>query len=74
MGMKDDLYLDDLLAILSEECGSAGNATAWARGRGLSGSYVRDVLNGQRRPGPAMLAPLGLERIIVYRKISKEAR
>lgn len=52
----------------------AGSMRAAAREFGVTVSYVSDLLNGRRAPGPKILGPLGLERIkmVVYRR--KEVR
>jgi len=36
---------------------------AFCKAYGLSPSYVADVLNGRREPGPKILAVIGWERI-----------
>jgi transcriptional regulator with XRE-family HTH domain len=44
-----------------EKRSSASNVAALAREIGVSPVYVRDVLRGDRLPGPAILAYLGIE-------------
>ena len=34
---------------------------------GVSESFLSDVLNGRREPTDAILKPLGLERVVIYR-------
>jgi hypothetical protein len=47
-----------------------GGMRAASRAWGVSVAYVSDTLNGRRAPGPAILAPVGYERVVtvVYRK------
>ena len=45
-----------------------GSARALALVIGVSNTYVSEVLNGKREPGPRILAFLGLERHQTYRK------
>lgn len=35
---------------------------------GVSPQYLNDVLNERRDPGDSILAPLGLERVVTYRR------
>ena len=35
---------------------------------GISESYLCDVLKGRKEPGESILEPLGLERVIRYRR------
>ena len=68
------MTIDEVLALLLAECEKAGGRTRWARLRGLSAAYVSDVLNRRREPGRAILAPLGVEKTVTYRKVRKEDR
>lgn len=52
--------------ILAHKAGS--NRTEYARKNGLSPSYVGEVITGRREPGEKILAALGLERVVSYRK------
>jgi hypothetical protein len=58
-----------ILRALVDLCGSNVNA---ARHLGVSPAYVSDVLTGRREPGKGILEPMGLERVVTYRK--KRAR
>ena len=40
-----------------------GSRNKFCKANGLSLSYVADVLNGRREPGPKILAVIGWERI-----------
>lgn len=46
----------------------AGTQTAFAKKHGVSIAYVNDVLQGRRAPGAKILAALGLESQLTYRK------
>lgn len=45
-----------------------GNQSAWAKSLGISQSYVADVLRGRQPPGDKIIAALGIERVVTYRK------
>jgi hypothetical protein len=59
---------DDVREILRQECVRAGSQLAWATAHDLAATYISDVINGRREPGMKLLAALGVERIIIYRK------
>lgn len=59
--------LDDVLAALRTEIEAVGTAKAWAERQGVNPSYVSDVLNKNRDPGPVILNALGLEKVVSYR-------
>lgn len=67
------MTLEAVLALLQAECDKLGSQKAWARANGISIPYVNDVLHGRREPGPAILAPLGLEKVITYRAVTPPA-
>lgn len=48
----------------------AGGQRAWSRTNKVSVAYVNDVLHGRRPPGEAILTPLGLEKVITYKRSS----
>ena len=48
-------------------------ARALADELGISAVYLSDIYKGKRHPGPAVLAVLGLEREIIYRKAESSA-
>jgi hypothetical protein len=66
--MSEDL---DLVAELRQACLNAGSERRWADFQGISPSYVNGVLRGRHKPGVAILAPLGLERVVIYRRVPK---
>ncbi len=67
------MTLDEVLALLAKQCERAGSQVAWAKANGVSGAYVSDVLARRREPGESILAALGLERVVTYRKAPKKA-
>jgi transcriptional regulator with XRE-family HTH domain len=40
---------------------------------GISVSYLSDILNDRRDPGPRVLEALGVEKVVSYRKKSRAA-
>lgn len=60
----------DVLRQLRIACDKAGSARGWAIQNKVSAPYVSDVLRGRREPGDAILGPLGLERVISYRRVN----
>lgn len=63
----------DVLATLEAAIARSVSAAAWASGRGLSSVYVCDVRRGVRPPGPAILAALGLEKVVSYASVAPAA-
>jgi hypothetical protein len=62
------MNLYELRMLLRRRCDEAGSERAWALKHGVSPVYVGDVLAGRRAPGKAILATLGLVRVISYAK------
>lgn len=60
--------MKDPLVILRKRQGSRSQK-ALAAELGITPSYLCDVLQGRREPGPQVLRALGLERVISYREI-----
>ncbi len=58
----------DALARLEAAIAVDGSASAWAERVGISAVYVSDVRRGVRKPGPAVLRALGLQRVVSYRE------
>lgn len=56
-----------LVETLKLACEKVGGQGAWARERGVSATYVSDVIQGRKEPGDKVLAALGLERVVTYR-------
>lgn len=68
---------DQVIERVRFEVKRSGSMRAYARTIGVTVSYVSDLLNGRRAPGPKILDPLGLEKVkvIEYRpKGWKKAR
>ena len=57
---------DQVRAFLRAECEDAGSQKAWAATHGLSTAHVADVLGGRREPAAAILAALGLHRVVFF--------
>ena len=55
---------DEVRALIREKAN--GNVSAWAKSHGMSAQYVSDVLQSRRGPGDAILAALGLEKVVTY--------
>lgn len=60
---------DQLLKMLARACKRSGSQANWAKAHGVSAAYVSDVLAGRRESGDKVLAALGVERVMVYRKV-----
>lgn len=58
----------DILATLRRQVDSAGSQKALAARLGVSPQYLNDVLLGRKEPGEGILEPLGLERVVSYRR------
>ncbi len=56
----------DLIALLREQ--ARPHQRDWAEAHKVAASYLSDVLNGRRDPGKSILAALGYERVILYKK------
>lgn len=57
--------------MLRREVAKAGSQSAWAALHGVAPAYVSDVLAGRREPGAVILAPLGLEKVVSYRRVKE---
>ncbi len=62
------MTMDHVLALLRRRCDEAGGQAAWASANGVSAAYVCDVLHKRREPGDGILRPLGLEKVVTYRR------
>jgi transcriptional regulator with XRE-family HTH domain len=58
----------DVIAAIRRSAKEAGTQKALAERLGISESYLADVLGGRKDPGEAILEPLGLERVVTYRR------
>ena len=57
----------EFLAMFRRHVEAAGGVRALARKLGLSAAYVSDVRLGRRSPGPSILKPLKLKRVVITR-------
>ncbi len=60
---------DDVRQLIRSTCAIAGSQSAWAKTIGISPAFLSDVLGGGREPSPAILEPLGLERVTMYQPV-----
>ncbi len=60
----EPLTKEAFLRLLAQE--TSGGQSAWATAKGVPPSVVSEVLNGRREPPPALLAVLGLKRLVLY--------
>lgn len=67
------MELRDVLQRLVDECAKVGGQKAWAAQFGLSPQHVNDVVHGRREPGPGVLIPLGLQRVVSYAPLPPRA-
>jgi hypothetical protein len=67
------MTLDEVIALLRRRCEAGGGQNAWAKANGVSGAYVSDVLSRRREPGQSILDPLGLEKVVGYRRKSQNS-
>lgn len=58
-----------LLAILRARTRKLGSQADLARELGVSTGYLNDVLQGRAEAGDKILRPLGLERVVAYRRV-----
>jgi DNA-binding transcriptional regulator YdaS (Cro superfamily) len=63
-----------LVGLLLRECKAIGDQAAWAAKHGISASYVSNVLQFRRDPGPAILAALGVERVVSYKRVNGKGK
>lgn len=64
------MNVETVRALLRKAVEEAGGQRAWARKHKVSPMYVSYVLSGDREPGEAVLKPLGMERVVSYRRIT----
>jgi hypothetical protein len=59
-----------VIDLVRAEVEKAGSYRALGAKWGVTPSYLCDLLQGRRAPGPKLLRPLGLERVVTveYRK------
>jgi len=59
---------DSVRAVIRRACLTAGSQKAWAKLHHVNEAFLSQVLRGEREPSPAILDPLGMERVVIYRK------
>jgi transcriptional regulator with XRE-family HTH domain len=59
---------EEMTDLIRKAADEAKTQRALARQWGVSPSYITDLLQGLRDPGPAILDAMGYERVIFYRK------
>jgi hypothetical protein len=64
-----NMTIEQVQDMLRSECDKAGGQKAWGDARGISAQYVSDVIAGRRLPGSKVLAALGVERVVSYRRV-----
>jgi hypothetical protein len=60
---------DDLLALLRQRTREAGSAERFAEQHDISAGYVKNVLCGQSKPGPAIALALGLKKVVSFEPV-----
>lgn len=63
--------LDELRTDLRARFAAKGERTRWARARGMTIEILLSVLRGTRAPADTLLAELGYERQIFYRRLAE---
>jgi len=63
---------DEIRTQVDAAAQAAGGIGTLAAKWGLTYQYVSDVVRGRRDPGKSILAALGYERVVLYRKIDKQ--
>lgn len=53
----------DVIEMVRKSARRAGSMRAMAREWDVTVSYISDLLNGRRAPGPKILDPLGIDRV-----------
>lgn len=67
--MKKHLTHDELLSLLRRKIKEAGQQKLFAELHGISAQYVSDVLHKRREPGEAILAALGLRKVVKFEEV-----
>lgn len=69
--MAKRLTEDDVVAMLRREAGTGDRGKLeLAERMSVFKSYVYDLLAGRRKPGPKVLAYLGLRKVVTYERES----
>lgn len=59
--------IQEIIDLVKDQYG--GSQTAFAEDKGLSPTYVSDVIRGRRDPGEKILNILGLKKVIRYERV-----
>ena len=59
----------DPIEVLRARITRAGSQSQLAQELGVSEGHLSDVLSGRRRPGPRLLAAIGLTQVVEYRRV-----
>lgn len=72
---RAELTEDDIAAIVRDRIADAGGVRKLAEKLGVSPSYVCDLKEGRRLPGPKILGHLGIEcvRTVAYYRVRRVA-
>lgn len=60
---------DDVRLALQRAIDKEGTAAAWCQKHEIARGYVSDVLSGRQEPAGKILDVLGIERVVIYRRI-----
>ena len=64
----------DVCRMVMDACRKAGSQAKWARAHGFSPQALSDFLNAKAQPSDALLAALGLRRVVRFVEVrAKEA-
>lgn len=66
--------VDEVRAALRRACDAVGGQRAFAARARLSVGFVSDVLNGRTPPSERLAAALGLERVMLFRRLGECGR
>jgi hypothetical protein len=67
--MKKKLKLADVIQMLRDEVIAEGGLRKLSEKAGVSASYLSDVANGFREPGPKICEYLKIRKVRLYEKI-----
>lgn len=60
---------DALMRILRRKIEKAETIRQWSRDHGVTGSFISNVLAGRKKPPEWLIAALGCEKVVSYRKV-----
>jgi hypothetical protein len=63
------MNIAQLIGRLERELKVLGTSRRLAAKMDVTHSHMSDVLKGTRAPGPSLLRSMGLERVVMYRKV-----